>query len=87
MPGSSIEDRLEFYYGAVPKTLHKVKKCGMDGFFVEVTSRGRDHLGLILIEELGAMKIINFFDCQAPTQGFPEKRDTFEKILNSVTCD
>jgi len=86
MPGSKVESRLEFYYGVVPTTLEEIEKCGMKGMFVEATSRGRKHLGLILVEEIGAMKIINFFDCQAPVDDFDSRLETFEKILKSVAC-
>ena len=85
MPGKSIEKGLEFYYGTVPASFGKVKKCGMNGNFVEVTMRGYKHLGLILIEDSG-MKVINFFDCQALADEFEKHQETFKKILDSVGC-
>lgn len=87
IPGKSIDGLLAFYYGSTPKISHNVHKCGMDGFFVEIDVRGYKHLGLILVEELGSMKLLNFFDCQAPTGEFRKEQETFKKILDSVGCD
>lgn len=86
MPNSSVEDRLKFYYGVVPATLQTFKKCGMNARFIDVTSRGQRHFGLILEEKTGPMMILNFFDCQAPEGEFDNYQGTFKKILDSVGC-
>ena len=85
MPGSTVADKLNFYYGGAPTTTGEIKKCGMSGKFVKVTIHGLKHLGLILEDNAG-MKIVNFFDCQAPADKFDQYQETFKKILNSVGC-
>jgi len=87
MPGKSIDELLAFYYGSTPKISGKIKKCGMDGFFVEIDTLGYKHLGLILVQDLGMMKLLKFFDCQAPTAEFSKRQKIFKKILDSVACD
>ena len=86
MTGSTVEDRLKFYYGAVPATVKKFKKCGMNARYVDVTARGYRHLGLILEEKTGPMMVLNFFDCQAPEGEFNRYQSIFKGILNSVQC-
>lgn len=86
MPGSSVEDGLKRYYGVVPTaTGEETKKCGKNGSYMEVTNNGLKHIGLILVEDMG-MKIVHFFDCQAPGDEFDEQLETFRKILDSVEC-
>jgi len=86
MPNSSVEDRLKFYYGMVPTTLQKFKRCGMNARIVDVTIHGKRHLGLILEEKTGPMMVLNFFDCQAPEGEFDKYMGRFKKILDSVSC-
>ena len=86
MPDSSVEDRLKFYYGAVPDTLQVFKRCGMNARFVNVTIHGKRHLGLILEEKTGPMMVLNFFDCQAPEGEFDKYMGRFKRILDSVSC-
>lgn len=86
MPGKNRDELLAFYYGSVPKTLSKTDKCGMEGLFVEIDTQGYKHHGLILIEDIGPIKLLNFFDCQSPTADFHKKQDLFKQILDSVTC-
>lgn len=88
LPGSSIDERLAFYYGETPQTVKELERCGMTGRWVEITRHGRRHLGLVLIEDVGAaIQVIDFFDCQAPESEFQRRRVAFEMILNSVACD
>lgn len=86
LPGKSQDELLEFYYGTVPAITHKTQKCGTNSFFVEANSRGDKHLGLILVEKVGPMTILNFLDCQAAESKFSENQATFQKILESVEC-
>ena len=87
MPGKNRNELLAFYYGSVPKIVGKIKKCGMEGLFVEIDARGYKHHGLILIEDIGPMKLLNFFDCQSPTADFGKDQELFKQILDSVTCN
>ncbi len=86
MPGKSRDELLAFYYGSVPEIVGKIKKCGMEGLFVEIDTRGYKHRGLILIEDIGPMKLLNFFDCQSSTDNFGKDQEMFEQILDSVIC-
>lgn len=86
MPGSNVEDGLKRYYGIAPTdTGNETRTCGMDGSYVEVTNNGFKHMGLILVEGKG-IKILNFFDCQAPADSFDGELETFKKILDTVAC-
>ena len=87
MPGKNRDELLAFYYGSVPEIVGKIKKCGMEGLFVEIDTRGNKHHGLILIEDIGPMKLLNFFDCQSPTADFVRNQKLFKQILDSVTCN
>ena len=87
IPGKNQDALLAFYYGSVPEIGNKVKKCGLDGFFVKIDTRGYKHLGLILVEEVGPMKLLHFFDCQSPDTEFSKQQETFMQILDSVKCD
>ena len=87
MPGKNRNELLAFYYGSVPKIVGKIKKCGMEGLFVEIDTRGYKHHGLILIEDIGPMKLLNFFDCQSPSADFGKNQELFKQILDSVTCN
>lgn len=87
MPGKNRDELLAFYYGSVPKIVGTIKKCGMEGLFVEIDARGYKHHGLILIEAIGPMKLLNFFDCQSPTANFGSNQKAFKQILDSVTCN
>lgn len=87
IPGKNRDELLAFYYGSVPEIVGKIKKCGMEGLFVEIDTRGYKHHGLILIEDNGPMKLLNFFDCQSPKADFSKNKELFKQILDSVTCN
>ncbi|MCG8430402.1 MAG: hypothetical protein MJA29_04440 [Candidatus Omnitrophica bacterium] len=87
MPGKNRDELLAFYYGSVPKIAGDVKRCGMEGFFVEIDARGYKHHGLILVEKIGPMQMLHFFDCQSPSADFGKNEELFKQILNSVTCN
>ena len=87
MPGKNRDELLTFYYGSVPEIVGKIKKCGMEGLFVEIDTRGYKHHGLILIEDIGSMKLLNFFDCQSPSADFDKYQELFKQILDSAACN
>ena len=87
IPGKNMDELLAFYYGSVPEIVGKIEKCGMEGLFVEIDTRGYKHHGLILIEDMGPMKLLNFFDCQSPSAEFEKDQELFKKILDSVACN
>jgi hypothetical protein len=85
MPGTTFEDRIKSHINGEPKDRQKVTVEGLIGFTCTWSSQGNKHTGMFLEEVIGGgMKIIHFFDCQAPEAKFDGFKEVFGQIIKTV---